>query len=130
MAESPPDAAMPVIQPDSVKISSSRETSILKLVDQLIENKAKLNEWAEKTSGRSSLSPRCSSKCSAKMMFVYWHRIRSPNKNAASHASETIWKGRKRSQISAFRLAGTGKKAAAERSGPGRHHSKSTNGTT
>jgi len=49
MAECPPDVAVPVIQPDPVEISSNRETSILKLVDQLIENKAKLNEWAEKT---------------------------------------------------------------------------------
>jgi hypothetical protein len=44
MAKPPPDAAVPVIQPDSIEISSNRETSILRLVDQLIENKAKLNE--------------------------------------------------------------------------------------
>jgi integrase len=44
-----PDIAASVIPTESVEIVSPRETSILKLVDQLIENKAKLNEWAEKT---------------------------------------------------------------------------------
>jgi integrase len=46
---SPPDVVAPVLQTDSAEILSNRETSILKLVDQLIANKAKLNEWAEKT---------------------------------------------------------------------------------
>ena len=45
----PPDVVVPVLQTESAESFSNRETSILKLVDQLIANKAKLNEWAEKT---------------------------------------------------------------------------------
>ena len=44
-----PNIAAPVIRTESAEIVSTRETSILRLVDQLIENKANLNEWAEKT---------------------------------------------------------------------------------
>lgn len=47
--ESTPNAAAPIFQPETVDASPTRETSVLKLVEQLIENKAKLNEWAEKT---------------------------------------------------------------------------------
>jgi integrase len=46
---SSPDVVVPAVQTDRAETFSNRETSILKLVDQLIENKAKLNEWAEKT---------------------------------------------------------------------------------
>jgi hypothetical protein len=46
---SPPDVVVPIVQTEAAEIFSNRETSILKLVDQLIANKAKLNEWAEKT---------------------------------------------------------------------------------
>lgn len=51
MAESAssPHVVVPVVQADSAETFSNRETSILKLVGQLIENKAKLNEWSEKT---------------------------------------------------------------------------------
>ena len=45
----PPDIAASTIPTNLPEIVSNRETSILKLVDQLIANKAKLNEWAEKT---------------------------------------------------------------------------------
>jgi integrase len=46
---SPPDVVAPVLQTEPAESFSNRETSIFKLVDQLIANKAKLNEWAEKT---------------------------------------------------------------------------------
>lgn len=46
---SSPDVVVPAVQTDWAENFPDRETSILKLVDQLIANKAKLNEWAEKT---------------------------------------------------------------------------------